>query len=419
VADKKMTDKKLTTAQVERLRERGRYACGAGLYLQVTSGGSRSWLFRYQRNNKTREMGLGPYPVVTLAAARDLVLDHRRALHAGRDPLEERRAAARALMTSATTFDDVRDEYVEAHKPAWRNPKSAAQWTASLQTYVSPVFGTRQASSITVNDVLAVLTPIWSTKTVTARRIRGRVEVILDYAKARGLREGENPARWRGGLDHLLPAAGKLVKVKHYPALPPDALCGVMRALARMAGVAPMAVRFIVLTAARASEVVGDNRAAGATWDQIDLQRAVWALPAERTKSNREHRVPLSAQALAVLKEAAEIQQDDRVFPGVVRDRPLSLTSLLNALRSAGGGSATIHGLRSTFRDWASEHAHAPRELAEAALAHAVGDATERAYARSDMLERRRELMQRWGSYACGAAALSRRSRTGELRRAS
>jgi integrase len=401
--------KKLTAPQVERLRDPGRHACGGGLYLQITCAGSRSWLFRYERQGRAREMGLGAYPVLGLAAARDAVLEHRRTLHAGRDPLDERRRPPRA----AATFDALRDEYIEAHKPGWRNPKSSAQWVASLTTYASPVIGARQASEITVDDVLAVLKPIWSLKVETARRTRGRIEAILDYAKARGLREGENPAQWKGGLDHLLPAAGKVRRVKHHEALPVEALPEVVRKVEKMPGTAALAVRFIILTACRASEAVGDNRAAGATWDQIDLQRAIWTKPSSRTKAEREHRVPLSKQSLGVLKEAAKLRQDERVFPGFVRDRPLSLTSLMNALRRAGGGSATIHGLRSTFRDWASEYAHAPRELAEAALAHAVGDATERAYARSDMLERRRELMQRWGDYTYGAKTSSRLGRPG------
>jgi integrase len=393
--------RKLSAPQVERLRSQGRHPCGGGLYLQVTNGGSRSWLFRYERRGRAREMGLGAYPVIGLAAARAAVLEHRRTLHAGRDPLDERRRPP----VVSVTFDVLSAEYIEAHRPGWRSPKSAAQWMASLATYASPVIGARQAGEITVDDVLAVLKPIWSVKVETARRTRGRIEAILDYAKARGLREGENPARWKGGLDHLLPAAGKVRRVKHHEALPVEAVSGVVRKLEKRSGAAALAVRFIMLTACRASEAVGDNRAVGATWDQIDVGRAIWTKPSSRMKAEREHRVPLSKQSLSVLKEAAKLRQDGRVFPGFVRDRPLSLTSLLNALRRAGGGSATIHGLRSTFRDWASEHAHAPRELAEAALAHAVGDATERAYARSDMLERRRELMQRWGNYACGAVA--------------
>jgi integrase len=395
--------RKLTAPQVERLRDRGRHACGGGLYLQVTSAGSRSWLFRYERHGRAREMGLGAYPVVGLATARASVLEHRRTLHAGRDPLDERH---RQPVASAA-FDALSAEYIEAHRPGWRSPKSAAQWTASLATYASPVIGARHPCEITIDDVLAVLRPIWGHKVETARRTRGRIEAILDYAKARGLREGENPARWKGGLDHLLPAAGKVRRVKHHEALPVEAVPGVVRKLEKMPGSVALAVRFIMLTACRASEAVGDNRAVGATWDQIDLKRAIWTKPSSRTKAEREHRVPLSKQLLGVLKEAAKLRQDERAFSGFVRNRPLSLTSLLNALRRAGGGSATIHGLRSTFRDWASEHAHAPRELAEAALAHAVGDATERAYARSDMLERRRELMQRWADYACGAASKS------------
>lgn len=400
--------KKLTSAQVERLRSPGRYACGGGLYLQVTSAGSRSWLFRYQRFSKAHELGLGGYPVVGLAAARDAVLEHRRTLHAGRDPLAERRRP----LPAAATFDALRDEFIEAHKPGWRNPKSAAQWKASLETYASADIGTRQAREITVNDVLAVLKPIWSTKTETARRIRGRIEAILDYAKARGICEGENPARWKGGLDHLLPAAGKVRKVRHHEALPVEAVPRAVHMLQKTSGVAALAVRFIILTACRASEAVGDKRAVGATWNQIDLKHAIWTKPSLRMKAGREHRVPLSKQALEILREAAKLRQDERVFPGFAKDRPLSLTTLMNTLRRAAPGEATVHGLRSSFRVWAAELARAPREVAEAALAHAVGSAAERAYARSDLLEQRRELMQAWGDFAYGAAQTRRRERS-------
>jgi integrase len=336
---------------------------------------------------------------VGLAAARDKVLEHRRTLHAGRDPLVEQRRRQPA----AATFDALRDEYIDAYKPGWRNPKSSGQWMASLMTYASPFIGPRQVDEIAVDDVLAVLRPIWNTKTETARRVRGRIEAILDYAKARGLREGENPARWKGGLDHLLPAAGKIRAVKHHEAVPVEALPAVVRKLEKMPGVPALAVRFIILTACRASEAVGDNRAVGATWEQINLKRAIWTLPASRMKSNREHRIPLSSQALVVLTKAKTLRQDERVFPGLANDRPLSLTSLMNALRRTGAGRATIHGMRATFRIWAAEEASAPRELAEAALSHMVGDATERAYARSDLIERRRELMQSWGDFACSA----------------
>lgn len=389
--------KKLTAIQVERLRDAGRHACGSGLYLQVTSAGSRSWLFRYERHGRAREMGLGAYPVIGLAAARDAVLEHRRTLHAGRDPLDERRR-----QPAAATFDAIRAEYIDAHKSAWRNPKTEAQWTTSLETYASSFIGARQANEITVSDVLAVLKPIWATKTETARRVRGRIEAILDYAKARGAREGENSARWKGGLDHLLPAASKVRKVKHHEAVPVDAIPQVVRELEKLPGVAARAVHFILLTACRASEAVGDKRAVGATWTQIDLKRAIWTRPSSRMKAEREHRVPLSKQALGILKEAANLRQDERVFPGLVKDRPLSLTTLMSTLRRAGAGAATVHGLRASFRVWADERAHAPREVAEAALAHLVGDSTEQAYARSDLLDRRRELMQAWADFACG-----------------
>jgi integrase len=240
-------------------------------------------------------------------------------------------------------------------------------------------------------------------KTETASRVRGRIEAILDYAKARGIRQGDNPARWKGNLDHLLPAKARVRKVKHHAALPVEALPQVMASLAKMEGVAPLAVRFLILTAARAGEVTG------AKWGEVDTKRGLWTVPDIRMKAKREHRVPLSNQALTVLCEAAALKHDEHVFPGGVRGKPLSLTSLMKALRKAGAGEATVHGLRSTFRDWAAECDQAPRELAETALAHVVGDATERAYARSDLLDRRREMMQRWAKFACGQRVAAKR----------
>jgi integrase len=395
---------RLTGLQIERLRTPGRYAAGEGLYLQVTGTGTRSWLFRYQLRGRRIEMGLGAYPLNSLAAAREKVLDCRRAIAAGRNPLEERRAVARATSAlSATTFDDVATEYIAAQKAGWHNPKSPAQWKASLTAYASPHIGQSPVDTISVNDVLAVLKPIWSSKTETASRVRGRIEAILDYAKARGIRQGDNPARWKGNLDHLLPAKARVRKVKHHEAVPIETLPKVMATLAKMEGAAPLAVRFVILTAGRAGEVTG------AKWREVDTERDLWTVPDIRMKAKREHRVPLSNQALTVLREAAAIRQDEHVFPGGVHGKPLSLTSLMKALRKAGAGEATVHGLRSTFRDWAAERDHASRELAEAALAHVVGDATERAYARSDLLERRREMMQRWAAFACGSRSAGKR----------
>lgn len=380
--------RKLTAAEVARLKTPGRHPCGDGLYLQVTSRGRSSWLFRYQRQKKAHEMGLGPHPVVTLAAAREAVLEARRTIHAGRDPLAERRRQPDAVVTFASAME----EYIASHAAGWRNPKSAAQWRSSLAAYAMPRLGGMAVAAIGVEDVLAVLKPIWSTKPETARRVRGRVEAILDAAKARGLRDGENPARWQGGLDHLLPAMSKVRQVRHHAALAAAELPAVMMRLAAMSGTSALAVRFIALTACRASEALG------ATWDEVNGD--IWHRPAARMKAGVAHRQPLSRQAQAALAEAARRREGDLLFPGAVAGKSVSVTALTNALRAAGAGDATVHGLRTSFRTWAAEVARAPREVAEMALAHTVGNAVERAYARTDLLDQRRELLQAWADYA-------------------
>ncbi len=389
--------KRLTALQIERLRAPGKHPVGDGLYLQIGGTGTKSWLFRYRFRGRRREMGLGSFPLIGAAAAREAVLDCRRHLAASRDPLEERRTAMRELSRpAAKTFNALAIEYIAAHKAGWRNPKSAAQWQASLDAYAAPHIGNSAVDAITLDDVMAVLKPIWHTKTETASRVRGRIEAILNYARVHGHRMGENPARWRGHLDQLLPAKTRVRKPKHHAAIAIDKMPAAMTALIKAKGPASLIVCFTTLTAARISEVVG------ALWSEIDLRRAVWTVPAARTKTHAPHRVPLSAQALAVLKEAADIKQDERVFPGFKRGRPLSLTGAMQALRRAAPSSPgiTVHGLRSTFRDWCAEQGE-DRELAEIALSHAVRDATEAAYARSDLLDRRRLLMQRWADFVC------------------
>ncbi len=343
-------------------------------------------------------MGLGPFPMVTLAAARQAVLDSKRLLHRGEDPLALRRAERAKVRAVAPgeTFEAVAKTYIAEHAPSWKQGgKSVAQWLASLATYANPRIGTKVVGDITTEDVLAILRPIWSKKNATATRVRGRIEAILDSARVRGLREGENPARWKGHLALALPAATRVHKVKHHAALSATELPKVMRTLAKRSGVAALALRFLALTACRASEAVR------ATWEEIDVRKAIWTIPAGRTKAHRAHRVPLSREALALLLAASKLRRDSvsLVFPGQRSGRPLSLTSLTKEWRRSGGGDTTVHGLRSTFRDWCAERGE-DRELAELALAHVVGDDTERAYARSDLLGRRQALMQRWADFA-------------------
>lgn len=402
MADGTKARRLLNAAQVERLKAPGKHATGDGLYLQVT-GTSRSWLFRYRHGGRRRDLGLGSYPLITVAAARQAGREARLHLSAGRDPVEVRRSE-RLLSTASGTFTEVARDYIDQHRAGWRNPKSAAQWQASLHTYAMPRLANLAVDAISTDDVMAVLNPIWTVKTETAGRVRGRIEAILDFAKVRGLRSGENPARWRGHLDHLLAAKTKVRPVQHHKALSIDKVPATMHALAKSITPASLAVSFTTLTACRIGEVVG------ARWSEIGLKRAVWTVPPERTKSRREHLVPLSKQALAVLKEAANIRQGDLVFPSVVRGKPISLTGTMMALRRAAPSAegVTVHGLRSTFRDWCGEQG-VPRDLAEHALAHVIGSATENSYARSKLLERRRGLMQRWADFACGGESKRRR----------
>jgi integrase len=339
--------------------------------------------------------------------ARQAASDARRLLLGGRDPLVERRAA-KAEAASLVTFDEMTERHLARRSAGWRNAKHAAQWQATLSRYASPVIGGMNVRDIAAAHIEEVLRPIWIAKHETASRVRQRIEAVLDAAAALGLTAPNtaNPARLKGNLDHLLPPFRKAVK--HHAALPVDALPAVMTALGGQRGMAALAVRYLVLTAARAGEVVG------AAWSEIDERTGVWTVPADRTKRRREHRVPLSPQALAVLAEAkAVLRRGDRlVFRGGKAGRPLSLTSLMKALRIASGDGSTVHGLRSVFADWAAERAHEPREIVEQALAHTVGSEVERAYRRGDVLERRRELMKRWADFACTAPARSRGGRT-------
>lgn len=396
-----MANGNLTAQTLERLREPGRHSAGSGLYLQITPTGTRSWLFRFQRRGRRHEMGFGPFPTVTLAAARQAALETKRLLHRGEDPLALRRAErAQVGAVLSETFDTVAEAYIVEHAPGWKHSgKSAAQWRASLATYAKPHIGTKPVREVTTDHILDILRPIWATKSATATRVRGRIEVILDAARVRGLREGENPARWKGHLALMLPAPARVHKVKHHAALPARELPSVIKELSKRSGTSVLALQFVSLTACRASEALG------ATWDEIDLSQAIWTIPAERIKAARPHRVPLSKQALAIVREASTKRRDGAVlvFPGQRRGRPLSLTSLMKELHRCAESNATVHGLRSTFRDWCADRGE-DRDLAEVALAHAVGDSTERAYARSDLLERRRKMMQRWADFTCSGA---------------
>ena len=374
---------------------RGMHADGNGLYLQVSETGGKSWILRYMLEGRAREMGLGSLTLVSLKEARDKAQALRKQAHEHRiDPVDARRASRVRAVT--LPFRDCANAYIEAHKAGWRNAKHADQWGNTLETYAYPVFGDLPVNEIDTALVMRVLEPLWRKKTETASRLRGRIESVLSWATVRGYREGENPARWRGHLDKLLPKRSKVQAVRHHPALPYADLPDFMVALKEQAGVASLALQFAILTAARTQEVLGMH------WDEIDLEQAVWTVPAGRMKAGREHRVPLSAAAVRILKAAKELRSDDKVevvFEGRPK-QPLSTAALTAVLKRMERRDITPHGFRSTFRDWAAEQTAFPREIAEAALAHILTNKAEAAYQRGDLLERRRKLMEAWARYA-------------------
>jgi integrase len=366
----------------------GLHPDGLNLYLNVTDSGSRSWLFRFGMKGHERWMGLGPTHTISLAEAREEATRCRQLLLKGIDPLEARRAERaqnELAQHSGTTFRECAERLMASHEAGWRHPKHRQQWVASLATYVYPVIGSLSIQAIDTAMVLKVLEPIWKDKTETASRVRGRIEMVLDWAKAREIRTGENPARWKGHLDHLLPAKGKVSKVRHYTALPYAEIGGYMAKLRSVEGARARALEFVILTAARVGEVLGMR------WGEVEGN--IWTVPASRMKGGREHRVPLSEPALATLAAFGRRAGDaDLVFPGVTGDG-------LKRLRQRMGYAVTVHGFRSSFRDWASERTSFQGEVAEAALAHAVGDKVEAAYRRGDLFEKRRRLMDAWGQF--------------------
>ena len=377
----------------------GMHGDGGNLWLQVTGDAkrpARSWLFRFGRNGRERYMGLGPYPDVGLQEARDKAQDARRLLRDGKDPIEVKRSGeAAAALTAAQrmTFRQCAEAYIEAHRMGWKNQKHAAQWPSTLEAYAYPVFGDLPVQAINVTLVMKSIEPIWKTKTETAFRLRGRIEAVLDWATVRQFRQGENPARWRGHLDHLLPERSKIQKVRHHPALAYAEVGGFMVELRKQEGAAARALQLAILTAGRTGEVIG------ARWQEIDLGEKVWTIPAVRMKVGREHRVPLSVPALAILDELGKTGKEGLVFPGRRVGNPLSTMAMLTVLRRMGREDLTTHGFRSTFRDWAAESTNFAREVAEMALAHSVSDKVEAAYRRGDLFEKRRKLMEAWASF--------------------
>jgi integrase len=390
---------RLSSLTVKHARKPGMLADGNGLYLQVTRANARSWIFRYYRNGKSREMGLGSLNAVGLAGARLKAAACRGLLADGIDPIAARDAerTQRALEDArAITFDQCAEAFITAHGAAWKNRKHVAQWKATLRTYVSPVFGSLPVQAVDVALIMKVLEPIWTTKPETASRVRGRIESVLNWAKARGYRTGENPALWKGHLDNLLPARSKIANIKHHAALHYDQTSQFVDALRRQNGIASLALEFAILTAARTGEIIG------ARWAEIDLEAKVWTVPASHMKNGREHRVPLSVEALAVLTKVSQGEPEEFVFAGR-KKRPMSNMAFLMLLRRMGHDKLTGHGFRSTFRDWAAERTNFQAEIAEAALGHVVGNKVEAAYRRGDFFEKRRRLMETWAQFATTA----------------
>ncbi|ODV13505.1 MAG: integrase [Rubrivivax sp. SCN 70-15] len=365
-----------------------------GLALQVTPAGARSWTLRAVIGGKRRDMGLGAYPEVTLARAREKARDARELIRQGIDPIARQQAAQselRASMAAALTFKECASAYIKAHRAGWRSAKHAQQWENSLAQHAYPVIGELMVRDVKLPQVLAVLEPIWTTTNETAVRLRGRIELVLDWATARGLRDGLNPARWRGHLDKLLAKPSKVKTVEHHSALPVGDVGAFMVKLRAAEGMGARALEFVILTAARSGEV------RGATWAEIDRDAKVWTVPAGRMKAGKEHRVPLSTEALALLDALPRMAGTDLVFPaprgGVLSD--MTLAAVLRRMEVP----AVPHGFRSTFRDWAAERTNYPRDVAEMALAHAIGDKVEAAYRRGDLFDKRARMMNEWAQF--------------------
>ena len=390
---------RLTALTAARLKAKGMYPDGGGLYLQVSANGAKSWIYRYSLGGRTREMGLGPFHTFDLKTAREKATECRRLRHDGIDPIDARREKREADALEAArrvTFKDAAETYIDSRSAGWKNAKHADQWRNTLATYAYPILGSMSVQAIDTDDIIAVLEPIWSEKTETASRVRNRIEAVLDWAIARKYRAGDNPARWRGHLATHFPARSAVRRVVHHPALPYVELPAFMAALRRQPGTAASALTLLILTGVRTSEALGGR------WDEVDGAGGVWVVPADRMKAKREHRVPLSNACLWHLLNQPRVEGNPHIFPGGRSGKPLSNMALLALLKRMGRDDLTVHGFRSTFRDWAAEQTNFPREVAEMALAHTIGDKVEAAYRRGDLFSKRRQLMEEWGAYCLG-----------------
>lgn len=408
----------MTALEVSKAKEPGYYGDGGGLWLQISTYGTKSWVFRFKSpvTGKAREMGLGDLRTYSLADARVNATEARRMVHEGHDPIEERKQSRQQIQEDAArvrTFTDCAQAYIDSHSAGWRNEKHAQQWKSTLETYAHPVFGDRSIAVIDTAHILAVLEPIWTSKNETASRLRGRLEAILSWAKVRGYREGDNPAVWKGHLENLLARPSKVAKITNQPALPFPQVPAFIKHLRTMNGTAARALELTILTAARSGEM------RGAEWREFDLDTRVWTIPPRRMKAEKEHRIPLSEAAIDLLRGLPLFKETDLLFPGS-NNKPFSdatLNAVIRRMQGAAlkvGGSGYIdpssnrvavpHGFRSSFRDWAGETTAFPREVIEHALAHQLKNKAEAAYARGTLFEKRRSLMESWATFIGDAA---------------
>jgi len=388
--------KELTAIEIKKITKRGHHAVGgvAGLLLQVNPTGTRSWILRASIGTMRRDIGLGGYPDTSLATARDNARDLRKKIKQGIDPIEEQRATNNRLKTeqaSRINFDEAAKRCLANKTIEFRNKKHAAQWATTLSTYANPIIGKIPVSEIDLSHILQILEPIWLVKTETAKRVRGRIENVLNWATVSGYRTSENPARWKGHLDNILPKPGKVTKVKHHKALPREELGAFMQDLKQKTGTAAKALEFLILTATRSGEI------RHAIWPEIDIKAGLWVIPAERMKAGKEHQVPLSKEAIKLLKALPVMKDDEHLFPaprgGALSD--MALSAVVRRMKA----QAVPHGFRSTFRDWCAEETNFPHNVAEMALAHTIGNKVEAAYRRGDLIAKRTLLMQQWAKF--------------------
>ncbi|HEV8030972.1 MAG TPA: integrase arm-type DNA-binding domain-containing protein [Stellaceae bacterium] len=391
---------KLSAIEVSRAKGPGVLHDGSGLYLRVSASGAKSWVFRYQLGGRRRDMGLGAFPAISLAEARERAAAHRKQRTEGLDPLAVKSAQQQAQRLTGRTFREVAENLLKSKQAGWRNATHRYQWRNTLVTYAFPVLGDLPVSAVDTASVMRVLAPIWTTKTETANRLRGRIEAVLDAAKAHGYRNGENPARWRGHLDVLLPKPSKVHRAEHHAALPYPEIAAFMAELRSRESMSARALEFTILTAVRTGEALG------ARWGEINLAERLWTIPAPRMKADKEHRVPLSDAVIEVLEKVQPlaVTRDGKadsnapVFPSNRRALPMTRTVMLKLLNRSRAG-LTTHGFRSAFADWAAERTAYPREVVEMALAHSIENRVEAAYRRGDLFEKRRQLMDAWASY--------------------